>query len=316
MRMSKGPQTRIFLTGGLGNQLFQLAAAFYFSEVSQISINTRVGKPRLNKATRPELLTLKLQSNIAIEDKNYGFIFGKILGYNLRTGYDPKNFESSSLARKLRIAISNVLISIFLLRKTRVHVARNLGYDALMLPSGKNQVLVGYFQSYLYAGRIKEIAPKLFDGQLNNYEEEFRQLSQDENPLIVHVRLGDYKSEDRLGVLSLNYYENAIEAMMSTQMFQKIWLFSDEPKDAILRVPAGWRNHVRVIDSNNLESAETLKLMTLGHGYVIANSTFGWWGAFLSENPNSRVIAPVPWFKSHPEPRELVPPNWERLNGF
>ena len=130
------------------------------------------------------------------------------------------------------------------------------------------------------------------------------------------MRLGDYQGEDQFGIPSSDYYENAIESLWVTGIYKKIWLFSDQPEDAIQRIPQKYREITRVISSIGLESAETLMIMTLCHGYVIANSSFSWWGAFLRENQNAPVIAPQPWFISLVEPSELVPSQWTRLPGF
>jgi hypothetical protein len=50
--------------------------------------------------------------------------------------------------------------------------------------------------------------------------------------------------------------------------------------------------------------------MRLGEGYVIANSTFSWWGAYLSRSSNPLIIAPRPWFSKVESPRDLIPDSW------
>jgi hypothetical protein len=53
--------------------------------------------------------------------------------------------------------------------------------------------------------------------------------------------------------------------------------------------------------------------MRLGHGFVIANSSFSFWGAMLANRSEDiDVVAPEPWFSGMPEPRDLIPPNWLR----
>jgi hypothetical protein len=50
--------------------------------------------------------------------------------------------------------------------------------------------------------------------------------------------------------------------------------------------------------------------MKYGSAYVIANSSFGWWAAYLKKDKNARVFAPSPWFANLPEPCDLFPPEW------
>jgi hypothetical protein len=55
---------------------------------------------------------------------------------------------------------------------------------------------------------------------------------------------------------------------------------------------------------------KSLALMTLCHGgFICANSTFSWWGAFLGAHAQRQpVIAPKDWFKD--EVVQLFPKEW------
>jgi hypothetical protein len=52
-------------------------------------------------------------------------------------------------------------------------------------------------------------------------------------------------------------------------------------------------------------------LMTLCKGHIIANSSFSWWGAWLSQSNN--VVAPNVWFGPNnmdKSTKDLIPSRW------
>jgi hypothetical protein len=51
-------------------------------------------------------------------------------------------------------------------------------------------------------------------------------------------------------------------------------------------------------------------------GYVISNSTFAWWAAFLRHNQEVPVYAPDPWFKMINDPKMLIPENWNKVSSL
>ena len=308
----------VTLTGGLGNQLFQLSAALSFANGADLFIDYGILKPRVDSGGIPELFSIKLPTNVKKFRKSYSSILvKKFFGYLLRTGVNPKGYENFRVFKTiLRIACS--LIATFR-AKTFLIASQGVGVGwSDMNLRGKNNHLVGYFQSYLWARSLKSFITQSEAISIRDYTEfsEYSLLAKKEMPLVVHVRLGDYLTESDFGIPERRYYLEAISKLFSTGRYGKIWLFSDDTEEALERIPLEFHPHVRVMPNFGLPSSRNLDLMRLGHGYVIANSTFSWWGAFLSMNHDAKVIAPTPWFKNLPTPTNLIPPEWETHNAF
>ena len=314
--MKQLKKVRIFLTGGLGNQLFQTSAVLYFANSRKIEIDIINLNPRKNSKGQAEILSLNLPKSINfLEVKNKNLI-RKVIGYSLRSGYMPRKLESSFFFRKLRNSLSFLTLFYFLRVPFFVRVSRDLGNDTNIQAGDQNEILIGYFQSELAAQEIKKIKKSLFQGVCEELYQEYLLLSQEEQPILVHVRLGDYLAEDSFGIMSAEYYRESVTNLWQSGRYKKIWLFSDQPNDAMARIPEELRDKTRLMDTESLESAETLRLMTVCKAFVIANSTFSWWGAYLRNEIDSPVFAPKPWFKGLPEPTNLIPSDWIRRHGF
>ena len=67
--------------------------------------------------------------------------------------------------------------------------------------------------------------------------EQYKSISFEEEPLIVHIRLSDYLTETKFGILPLEYYDKALNIMFTQYRFKKIWVFSDEIEKAKEFIP-------------------------------------------------------------------------------
>jgi hypothetical protein len=104
-----------------------------------------------------------------------------------------------------------------------------------------------------------------------------------------------------------------VEEINSGHHFDEIWAFSDEPELAQRNYLTHCNAQVKWIANNEFSSSETLQLMRLCNGFVISNSTFGWWGAKLAHGINPPVIVPSKWFKGMADPVDLIPEDWTKL---
>ena len=102
--------------------------------------------------------------------------------------------------------------------------------------------------------------------------------------------------------------------MFTQYRFKKIWVFSDEIEKAKEFIPRKYFDYCRWINDDGESAVETLEKMRLGSAYIIGNSTFSWWGAFLSYTQNAPIIYPSPWFIGIDDPNQLIPANWVEIN--
>lgn len=311
--MKKVNTTIISLTGGLGNQLFQLSAGLHIAQSDKLLLEWTVGKPRLDRDLLPAIATFKLPRNVSLMEKHKNnWLVGKTIGFMLRLGFEPKSFEKVAGYFSVCRWLATLVISLYFKSFYKICPGRDLGHHVLFKES-KGNFIVGYFQSYKWAEQ-PEVLSKLKSLEITQSDPELlglKALSIIENPLVVHIRLGDYKKESSIGILPKEYYERSIERMWNTGKYKSIWAFSDEPILA-KEIFSGIKDkNIRWISEIDGSASKTLEAMRLGYGYVIGNSTFSWWGAFLSHTPAAKVIAPSPWFKNIPTPKDLIPPHWD-----
>lgn len=308
----------MLLTGGLGNQLFQVTALIALTDNRSLNVDVINGNPRGDQRGKPDSLNFSFGNNVIVPQNNgISLIARRAINYCLRVRTKPKIIFSISLLPRLARLIASLLLSISLKELISVRVCNGIGFDSFIKQSRFNTFYVGYFQSYKWfeMAKSKAVLSIQLESPLSLVQD-FKLLAEIERPLVVHVRLGDYLSENGFGTLDKSYYERALAVALSAKEFGKIWLFSDDPQEAILRVPENLGIEVRVMPDFGGSPAATLEAMRFGEGYVIGNSTFSWWGATLSYTFEPVVIYPLPWFKALDLPVDLIPLRWSSVDAF
>jgi len=306
------------LTGGLGNQLFQLAVGLYVCDQASLHIDWVLGKPRLNNQGFPEVDSFHLPERATLSNsKKSRLFFAKTAGFYLRQGVEPRKYEKSKGITFLTRIATGIVLSLYFKKTVLPYSISGVGFTNLRDQINRN-LLIGYFQSYRWmesasvSSQMRALKLKVESSELAEY----RILAEIEQPLIVHIRLGDYKGEDAFGIPNIDYYRSAIKDQLQLNQYRKIWAFSDEPglaKDVLKDFDP---ELIRWIPEIANSTAQTFEVMRFGRGYVIANSSFSWWGAALSYNLGAPVIAPSPWFKNMIEPAYLIPAHWTRLPAW
>jgi len=310
------PKTYLYLMGGLGNQLFQVAAglSFALNEGTLLVIDESFGNYRRNKKGKADLHDYGDSSYYNFFYMRYRTNFrNRYIGILLRLSLDSGKNKLKEILIHCLIKFNSVLLSKQFGDLVKIWNARNIGFEEISRDK-KNLYLLGYFQTYKYASEktVKSIMDQFSvpEHLLGNHKEIFQR----ENPLVVHIRLTDYESEPKFGVLSESYYEEAITLMVSKYGFKHISVFSDDIEKAKKLIPERYYGLCRWMCGESEPAVVTLEKMRWGSGYVIGNSSFSWWGAFLSHTKNAPTVAPKPWFADMAEPNELIPDYWIRVS--
>lgn len=306
---------RVILSGGLGNQLFQVAAGLYFFGNEKITLVESLGKPHGGKKNLGEMKLLNLPNSVSLETHKRRIWAGLISKINnLQIGLFLVDSTQSRMASKLLMPFSNFLLSLYFNDKSRVTYCRQIS-NTEEDKETKQNVISGYFQNFEYVSipeikiKIKELFTRTRSEELSQFIKQARAI----NPLVIQVRLGDYLREDDFGIPGTDYYRRAINFVLELKEHQSIWIFSNDIRMAKRILPEEFKERYIFIENLFDSPMETLEAMRHGTSYILSNSTFGWWGAFLSHQEFPIVVTPNPWFRAGNSPKNLIPKSWTQI---
>lgn len=166
--------------------------------------------------------------------------------------------------------------------------------------------LQGFFQSEKYFKNVRNELLKDFEFRDEILEPAKKTISYWKKPISLHIRRTDYITNPNHTCLSMSYYENALTEFDESS---DVIIFSDDPQ---------WCMEQKLFKSDRFMISETqnnymdMCLMTLCSGHIIANSSFSWWGAWLSSS--QKVVAPSSWFRGsnneHLDTKDIIPESW------
>jgi hypothetical protein len=319
---SNGTQDRVidlYLAGGLGNQLFQIAFIFNLKSVSLL----RLHQPSPDIC---ELLNFGLLESWVLENPGVSIqlieedsLF-KRLARNQGLRLSSRKFRSDSFRLIIYRRIRLKLVNLFLDRKTHLVIPNGIGQDKALNFSTKQLKisLIGYFQSFIYAESLLPELKRVLNAKFrDDYAiSDYLSVVGRSTSLSIHLRLGDYleRKNKRFGVVSQKYILNSIRYLSMIEKFDDTILFSNDIESAMSLLSHTHIQNLTVIPSET-SILESLFLMSNSPNLVISNSTFSWWAAFLPAESDKIVIAPSPWFKEYEENRDLIPLKWVRIDA-
>ena len=276
----------IYLSGGLGNQMFQYAFAR--------SLNLKYN--------------MKFEINTTFYSRSFKDQTPREIGLNFF------NFKfkacKDNLLQQIIFKIREKLPDIITSGNSTYYNEKELNIQNFPnLHLKRINYFRGYWQNYKYFESIKNNLKIDFslDHNLKNLDRNTLKQITETNSVCIHVRRTDYLGTD-YDVVDVNYYRNAFKKLKSRFDDLRFFIFSDD---------ISWCNeNLSFLPNSTFCSFSILNdfhLMSLCNHFIIPNSTFSWWAAYLSNINNNvkTVIAPSRWHKTNDKLLyNASPPNW------
>jgi len=278
------------IIGGLGNQMFQTAFA--------------------------KMLAMELNEDIYLDDSVYNrYKIRKLSIQNLYI-YDSLNpIENIELpkATKLYVKLSQKIYHVYqavrkrLTKNDRIGeeiytrlVRRGLYYNFdryfynILIHTNKTKCVYGYFESEKYFEKHKEYIREQMMVRISptDREKELLDTIKDCTAVGVSIRIGDdYIGSPGMNVCTKEYFYRGMQHIYDQYKDAVFFIFSDR----VDRVKEQFHFDFPVRYIEGFRDYESLRLLYSCKHFVISNSTFSWWGAYLSDNDKKIVAAPSRW---------------------
>jgi hypothetical protein len=265
------------LQGGLGNQLFQIYATIAHADLT-----------------------------------NSNFFFSN--AYDLKCSVTNRHTYWDTFLSNLK----PFLLDPKLINQNNVIIIKEKGftYNPLSVnDQSRIRILLGYFQSYKYFDNYFLTINRLLkiDEQKVRLTNKYKDIINEDKPISMHFRLGDYKKlPEHYVILGSNYYKAALKCILesdptnktktSDNKIDKTVLYFCEDQDLedvegiITDLKVEFPGLTFFKADPELEDWEQMILMSLCRHNIIANSTFSWWGAYLNTSRDKKVVYPLTWF--------------------
>ena len=289
------------LIGGLGNQMFQYAAGRALSLRQQADLKLDLSGFGAYVRRRYELDTFPLPA-VAATDGELACFGVTPIG---RSGFLDR------ARRRLRLPTR--------LRALPVYREPHFHYDAIMPALRAPVYLDGYWQSERYFSDCAETVRRDFipadplDADNATIAAQINAV----NAVSLHVRRGDYVDDPATsvyhGVCSPDYYLRAVDYIAARIEAPHVFVFSDDSEWTYDNIRLSVPTTIVKVNSPD-RGYRDMQLMAMCSHHIIANSSFGWWGAWLNPSHEKIVVAPSRWFNaSKNDTSDLIPKAWVRL---
>lgn len=294
---------------GMGNQMFQYAYARALQELhggkEHIYINL-VTAARMKDGRRYALSNCYLKNNVRVLPLLFQYIVDFFCKIKMKLLMCVKE-QSTEEGKRCFLASHGLYASDSVFRYIEIIPCKNIW-----------KYCNGWWQSYQYFEKIgdsirRELKIKTPPSEAN--KNMLIEISKTE-AVCVHIRRGDYLSQkfaSELNICDELYYQRGMEEIIKKVKHPVFYIFTTSLHD-IDWIRSNWRfpGEVKYVDLDNPDYEE-LRLMYSCRHFILANSTFSWWAAYLCDNPQKKVVVPAVWNRIYSDFEDIYMDGWIRI---
>ncbi len=282
------------IRSGLGNQLFQYAFGYSISR-------------EFNK----ELVLCPTYF-----DKYWKFVLKKILGKEVRSFRLPFFIQN-----KIRLASRTEADQIQ--NNPDITTIREEEYDNASMRSvflSKNDFyLKGYWQNPdLFSAHFNDLVVQIAPS-FRLSEKCMELLSRMNDRMVgIHVRRGDFLTNKSFGACALEYYTQAMQYLSSKVRSPQFIIFTNDKSWVLKNFPPAFSWTIYSNDNDKYTDIEELYLLSKFQSLILSNSTFSWWGGYLSFRNDRHIVCPMSWFlkkEMQDESTKLINSDWKQIKN-
>ncbi len=304
---------QVILAGGMGNQMFEYAFAVQVQQqnpAETICINPAFLHYRRDKRSN-SLCHLKLMDSVVMMKgggahvRFFAFLARLPYLFGVKNVIDKikKRFRDDARHQQRRV------------KRGFYHTCGIYEYVPPVPSEKKRKYIYGYFQNVQTVSNIESILKQQFEIITPPSEQNKKMLEEirSSNAVCLHVRRGDYLEERfrQLQVCNYAYYTEAIKRAKTTLEGPRFFVFSTGHNDIEwIKNNYMFDADITYVDLDNPDYEE-LRLMRACRHFIISNSTFSWWAAFLGDAHDKKVWAPEFWLQQSDVNMHL--PTWEKV---
>lgn len=266
--------------GGLGNQLFIYAFAFYLKQRG-FSVCIDATEYYLSSKRQLDITSLNLDNKIP-------FIIKKIPKFRY------SSFFYKTLTKIFYTFIGDYITTIDQKVEQKIltkKLSKHTYFDNYWLNAKYPLFSYSFFSQIFLAQKTKHCVVDLKN-----------RIKKMKDTCFIHIRRGDYLDSKNwdFAKLGVAYYASAINTILHKYPSCFFLVFSDDLQWAKTDFPKLIAPHINtkrkdvfIFTESTMSNIEDMYLMHICKNGIIANSTFSWWGAFLIKNPQKIICTPA-----------------------